>query len=251
MRNLVLGPITCLIFALTVNTAQADTILFEDFEDASVLYTTSHADQFSDVNSENYFGRVGSGGGSLPASGDISYNNLQGTGFYTAHDTDSAGSGNVDLITMNFTGINISNFTSMNLSFLVAEDDADDGNEDWDITTSMRIAVQVDGGGFVQFFGIEGTDAVSGNKAAHVDTNLDGVGDGAEITDVFTSYGFDVADGSSLDIRISIEDLDTGDEDIAFDNILLTGTFTGVPEPTALMLFATGLGMCVSRRRRK
>ena len=117
-------------------------VLFEDFEDATVAYATNVADDLSDIANEDYFGRIDSGV-TIPI--DIVYTNAQGAGYYGAQDTDSANSGNVDIVTLDWTGINISGFTALNLSWYVAEDD-DGINEDWDITTSVRLTAQIDGG---------------------------------------------------------------------------------------------------------
>lgn len=239
------------------------TILFEDFEDSTVSYVYNDtvgqatADDFNDIAAEDYFGRFDSDDFTLPA--DIQYTGTAGTGFFTAHDTDSATSGNIDDIVLDWTGINIANFTDLELSWFVAEDD-DGTNEDWDITTSVRLEVQVDGGGFNQIFGIEGASATAGNMEPRVDTlasGFDGVGDGAAITDLFTQFTSGtpgvtggIGTGNTLDIRLTIEDLDTGDEDIAFDNLLLTG-ITVVPEPSGvafLIVFGSTIGL---RRRRK
>lgn len=225
------------------------TLFFEDFEDASIGYTVSTADDLTNIANERYFGRI-DGGVTLPS--DIMYFGLQGAGFYGAQDTDDANSGDIDLITMDVTSIDITNFESLTFSILVAEDDAEDANEDWDPTTSFRISYQVDGGGYFPLFAVEGESDVSGNRAPRIDTDFDGVGDGAAMTPTFTSYvlGLGGATGNSLDLRFEIEDLDTGDEDIAFDNILLTGV-NSIPEPSTFGFIAILGTLVLCRKRRK
>jgi len=235
-----------LLIGVSISTADAQTnVFFEDFEDSSVLYSSSVADDITDLANEDYFGRIDFS--ALPT--DIMYGNLQGGGFYGAQDTDSANSGNIDLLTLDIMGVDISNFSNLNLSFFVAEDDAEDSNEDWDITTSFRVLTQIDGGGYNPIFAIEGASAGVGNQMARVDTNFDGIGDGAEITNVFTQFAFMIADGNTFDLRIEIEDLDTGDEDIALDSLQLSGILA-VPEPTGLGLLSL-MGVTVLLRRRK
>ena len=226
MRNFTMYPtkkLFILLITLIITTLSfgQTIILFEDFEDATLTYTTNVADDLSDIANENYFGRIDSG---VTVPLDIAYTNVQGSGYYGAQDTDSANSGNIDIVTLEWTGIDISDFTALDLSFFVAEDDATDGNEDWDITSSVRLTVQVDGGGFFPIFAIESSSGSDNNKEARVDTDFDGIGDGALITDIFTQYSSAIADGAVLDIRLTIEDLDTGDEDIAIDNIRVIGT---------------------------
>lgn len=239
--------------------AQADTILLEDFEDAVFTYTTSVADDLTDIANRDYFGRIAPDTSTPPV--DVSYSNPQGSGYYGVQDTDSANSGDIDDITLDWTGINVSNFENLQLSWFVAEDDATDGNEDWDISTSFRILVQHDGGGYVQIFGIESENVadfnnpVGGdqtNEAPRVDTDFNGVGDGAVITDTFTQYLQSLANATTLDLRVEFEDFDTGDEDLAFDNFLLTGDMiSAVPEPGSFAFLLVGGAFLGCRRRKR
>lgn len=255
MKKLALAPLVCLMIGLIAQTAQADTIYFEDFEDgilAAPGYVVNPADDLDEVATEDYWGRISESSVAW-GNNDYTYMNHQGDGFYGASDTDSVNgnSGPTD-ITMDITGINISDFTNMQFSLYLAEDD-DGTNEDWDQTTSLRVLRQIDNGGYVHMIGVESSDNTAGNKEPAVDLDGDGFGEGAKVTDTFTQYTIDLSafTGSTMDIRIEFEDFDTSDEDIAFDNLFLEGEFTGVPEPTAFMLFAAGLGLCNIRRRRK
>ena len=243
-----------LLLLSLVGSVQADTILLEDFEDSTLTYTVSVPDDVDELGTRDYFGRLHDVDTGLPPV-DVSYSNRQGQGFYGVQDTDGTSSGDIDDITLDWTGIDISNHENLNLSWFVAEDDATDGNEDWDTTSSFRILAQIDGGGFFDVFALEselGTDGNETNELVRVDTDFDGTGDGAEITDTFTQFNAALANGSTLDIRVEIQDLDTGDEDIAFDNLWLQGDFVGtaVPEPStfAFLLFG-GLGLGLRRRR--
>jgi len=211
--------ITNLLFCLISFAAFSQTTIFlEDFEDAQLTYTTSIPDDLSDIAASDYFGRIDDTSG-LPIS--VAYSNLQGSGFYGVQDPNGANSGDVNLIQLDWTGIDISGFSNLNLSWYVAEDDANDGNEDWDSSDFVRLEVQVDGGGFTSLFAIESEGGT--NTAPRVDTDFDGLGDGIEITDVFTQFSSDIANGSMLDIRLTINGLSVGDEDIAFDEVRLTG----------------------------
>ena len=235
---------------LTQNLSAQTDVFFEDFEDSSVIYTTSVADDLSDIAARDYFGRIDSSSG-LPA--DVSYSNQQGNGFYGVQDTDGTPSGNVDIITLDFAGFDITNFTDLEFSFFIGEDTASDGNEDWDIDSSIRVQAQIDGGGFGNIFAVESIDAAVGNMAPAVDTNFDGVGDGAAITDVLTQYTVALADagfgvGDTLDLRFTIQGLDTGDEDIAIDSVRVSGT--AVPEPSSLaLLLLVGTATMLRRKR--
>ena len=230
--------------------ARAAVILFEDFEDATVSYVTSDPDELGNISLGDYFGRIAPDTATPP--GDISFGNLQGNGYYGAQDTDAAGAGNVDLITLDWTGIDISNHNNLELSWFVAEDNATNGAEDWDIASSLRITAQIDGGGFANVFAIE-SENVGGdqtNERPLVDTDFDGAGDGTEITDQFTQFMQSLPDGNTLDIRVEIEDLDADDEDVAFDSLLLEGDVIPEPSTFALLGFGSIMIHCLSGKRK-
>ena len=202
------------------------TLLFEDFEDATITYTATPADSLADIGDRDYYGRVAFS--ALPAT--VNYSNQQGLSFYGAQDIDSAAV-TATAIMLNWTGVNITGFENLNLSYFFAEDDAP-GLEDWDSTDSVRLAVQVDGGGFTDVFAIEAEENPIGdqvNNAPRVDTNFDGIGDGTEITDVFTQFSNAIPTGSVLDIQLTIQGFNALDEDIGFDNLLLAGDPIDVP----------------------
>lgn len=244
--------IATIAFFLVSEVAIADIIMLEDFEDASVNYSISSPDDFAAVADSDYYGIVNAGTG-LP--GDITYANPQGNGFYGAQDTNGPLTTNpVDVIVMDYS-INISNYENLAFSMYVAEDDSTDGFEDWDSSSSMRVEYQIDGGGFFDLFAIEseiGTDGNQTNEAAREDTDFNTVGDGAEITDTFSLFSKSlIGTGSVLDLRLTIEDLNTGDEDIAMDNILIEGDFVGVPEPSSLIFVGAISALLLLRRRRR
>ena len=248
------------VFALTLfllfgNVSAQTTIMFEDFEDATLNYSVTPADDLSDLAGLNYHGRIAFS--ALPAG--MSYSNQQGLSFFGAqdHDNASAPSG----VVLDFTGINITNFTDLELCIHAATDEAPDTNPDWDTLSSVRAEVQIDGGGYQQIFGLE-SESVAGNQTnqeTREDTDFDGIGDGTLLLDDFIEFtkaisgiGILPATGSTLDLRITIEALDSNHEDIAFDNVTIKGT-NNIPEPgTAIALLAISpLGMYYFRRRKK
>lgn len=265
MRSFFIAVFVC--FALS-SVTRADTILFEDFEDSTVTYTynntlvagSASADDLSDIAAEDYFGRIDADNtSSFEPADNINYTTNHAftgssNGFFGVQDTDGTPSGNVDTIVLEWNDINISNFENLNLSWFVAEDLADDGNNDWDTTSEFRIEISLDNGAYTDLFAIAselGTDDNETNEAPRVDTDFDGTGDGTFITDTFAQFDATIANGNELDIRVFIEDLDTGDEDIAFDNLWLQGDFTAVPEPGSFAVLSAGLGFVTWRRRKR
>ncbi|WOO42622.1 PEP-CTERM sorting domain-containing protein [Rubellicoccus peritrichatus] len=234
--------------ALCATTANAVTVLFEDFEDSTVGFTTSITESSDGFN--DYFGRVGATGISVNAN--VEFTNIQGSGYFAAQDMDAAGTGDPaapdGLATLTWSGLNITGLTSLDFSAFWAEDD-DGSNQDWDSADDfVLVEYQIDAGGFQNLFAIE-NDGTQFNTAPQIDTDFNGIGDGAEITSVFTEYSALIAGtGSSLDLRITI-DLNSGDEDIAFDNVTISGT--AVPEPSTYAAIGglVALGVVMLRRR--
>ena|GEM_PF-963601 len=149
---------------------------------------------------------------------------VTGTNFFGAQDVDAAGcpAGGASE-TLIWSGIDITACTTLSLSLDVAEDDAADAAEDWDANSSMLVEAQIDGGGYttiLQFESVGGT-----NTEPAQDTDFDGVGDGTNLTGTFQTFTNSIAGtGASLDIRITFSNLGAGDEDVAIDELIITGS---------------------------
>ncbi|MEM0987449.1 MAG: hypothetical protein AAGK00_01110 [Pseudomonadota bacterium] len=203
-----------------VQVSGAYDLLEESFETDGngVRYTTSIA-EFSDGASD-FFGRTNGSG----ITSNYEVTGEDGSFFFAAQDIDAAnpsGSGGSTSATLNFTGIDISGFQNLAFSALFAEDD-DGILQDIDAADGLRIRAQIDGGGFTDILRFEaGGDR--GNEVAQLDTNFDGVGDGAAITDAFTRYSAAIAGtGSTLDLQVAFE-ASFDQEDFAIDDIRVTG----------------------------
>jgi len=232
-----MGALAVIVFASSAICSIADVILLEDFEDSTVLYTTS-VPEFTD-GSQDYFIRTD--GSDI---GGESFNNIQGSFYFGAQDLD--GEGGPATVTLTFENIDISLFTDLSFSGFFAEDDAGDGLEDWDAGDSFLAEYQIDGGGFNNLLAFE--DQGGTNTEPLEDTNFDGTGDGTALTDTFTSFSKPITGtGSSLDVRFTIA-LDSGDEDIAFDDIMIEGT--PIPEPATAGLFGVAALAAYAVRRR-
>ncbi|MEL6657534.1 MAG: Calx-beta domain-containing protein, partial [Bacteroidota bacterium] len=211
------------------------TLMLEDFEDATINYTSSFT-EFTD-GSEDYWIRTD--GSNI--NGSVVFTNLQGSSFFGAQDTNGEPQGGA-VGTLTFSGINISGFTSLNFSGFFAEDD-DGSNEDWDGNSQVKVEYAIDGGLLTEIFRIE-SSSTGTNSEPRVDTDFDGLGDGTEITDAFQAFSAAIAGtGSTLDLVITISNLNDGDEDIALDDIRVTGVSATNPTvgfSTATSSFAEG-----------
>jgi hypothetical protein len=209
--------------ALTAaSSASAAELLFEDFEDATVTYTTSVPE--NRARSDDYFIRTD--GSNINAS----FSNVQGSSYFAAQDIDGATSGATQTQTFS---TSIGGFDNLSFSAFFAEDD-DGNNEDWDAPDFVHVDYRIDGGTLQNLFWLENSGSTF-NTAPFVDNDFDGVGEGAEITDTFTQFTRAIAGtGSMLDLIITYS-LDSDDEDIAIDNVLITGD--AVPPPNSDPMF--------------
>ncbi|MCD4697433.1 MAG: PKD domain-containing protein, partial [Bacteroidales bacterium] len=186
-----------------------------DFE-AAGGYTTSIL-EFTDGGGDFFIRTDGS-----DISSSIVYNNIIGTYIFAAMDID--GEGATLPVFLDIDDIDISGQTNLIFSVYLAEDD-DAANNDWDVGDYVHFYYDIDNSGtFTNLLWIE-NDGSTYNSAPFIDTNFDGIGDGTEITDVFTQFMVSVpTTGSLLDIKIEFQ-LDSGDEDIGIDHIqMLSGT---------------------------
>jgi hypothetical protein len=234
--------ITCLLFLLLPTSSQAAIIFIEDFEDDKLTYTASSPDALLDIGNNDYYGRLNAT--SQPSN--LSYDNRLGNGYYGVQDTDGAEPSALDVIDLYWNNIDISQWENLALSWFIAEGDSRDGNEDIDSSTRFTIMTQIDGNGFTNLFAVASTGT---NTAPQIDTDFDGLGDGSEITNIFTQYFQTIATGTLLDIKVSFENFDAADEDFAFDHLTLTGDVisspgsgaTNIPEPPVMILVLIAL----------
>jgi len=195
----------------TLSTAQIYTL---DFDANNIGYTSgpdgfgndgATASDYYDISSTGFSG---------------TYLNTNGN-FFAAQDIDGVGGFTSATQIFEINGIDITNFTDLTLALDVAEDQSGDGNEDWDSADEFTIEYRIDGGTYLTL--IEIGSPAGTNQEPEVLNSTNAANIGAVITDMFTNYSNPIANtGLTLDIRITIS-LDSGDEDIAFDNLIVDG----------------------------
>ena len=185
-----------------------------DFDANNTGYNLSVA-EFSDGDSD-YFGVIPA---NITVNPGITFTGTSGN-FFGAQDIDGSGASSTQTITI--PDIDISCLTApIAFSIDLAEDDASDGSEDWDSSGDyVHITYSIDGGAAQNLLWVE-NDGTTFNTSPQIDTNFDGVGDGAIITDTWQTFNASIpSTGNILTIVIEIN-LNAADEDIAIDNIIV------------------------------
>ncbi len=207
---------------LVTQVAAADVLQTEDFETDGngVRYTLT--EECTDGSGDFFTRTDGSNIGSF-----VEYTGPNNAFFFAAMDTNGAP------CTLNSESIELNATTTTNYGTLMvyavfAEDDSTDGAEDWDDDSQVILEASLDGGAYAPLicFAAHATD---NNTEPGLDADCDGVRDGAALTPTFTEYSAAIAGTpDSVQLRIRVENLTSGDEDIAFDYIRLEGVIVPV-----------------------
>lgn len=212
------------VLLLITNVAFGQILYEESFETNTngTNYNTSIA-EFSDGFGDFFTRTDGS-----DIIGSYELTNVDGSYYFAGMDID--GEGATLPVNLSTTSINVSGLSSVDFSVLLAEDD-DGTNQDWDDADYFHIMYSIDGGAMQNLIWVEydGIGNGSGsNGAPLIDTDFNGTGDGAEITSVFTEYTQNIPLTGATNIQFFFEsNLNSGDEDIAIDNIVVSTTPTG------------------------
>lgn len=188
-------------------------IYSEGFESGSAGFTTS-TPEFSDGAGDFFTVTVGTTIGSF-----YEVTGYSGTSFFAAMDLDGEGAASTQTLTIE--GIDISGYENLTFSGLFAEDD-DGSNEDWDANTTVVFEYRIDGGAWTTLVAFASQGET--NTAPGQDTDFDGVADGPTLTSAFALYTAGImGTGSVLDLRVTYNVLDSGDEDFAMDDLTIEG----------------------------
>lgn len=209
----------------------------EDFESDGVVdgrYTlvSASGQQFTDGGND-FLGILPF----MPVSDLYEVTGQNNSQFFAAQDTDGEEVGGA-VVEIHFPTIDISGQENLELHMLAAEDDAFDLLEDWDASTLVYASVSVDGGPFNKVIQFASEGSAPFNTAPGLDTDFDGLQDGISLTPTFQPFSAPISGiGSTLELRITFQFLDAGDEDIAIDFlqiVALGSDANGCTDPNAL-----------------
>lgn len=208
-----------LLLSILISTASFGQIYSESFEGTS-LYTTSEAE----ISDGFYDFFTSTNGSNIDPS--FEYTGVDGTFFFAACDIDGEGITLPATLTTN--SIDVTGLSEITFAVSLAEDD-DGTNQDWDDGDYLHITYSIDGGTDQDLIWVEG-DGSTGtiyNQEPAIDTDFNGIGDGAKITSTFVEHTKNVVLSSNTTITFKFEfQLNSGDEDIAIDKIVVTDAAT-------------------------
>ncbi|MFK7969214.1 MAG: PKD-like domain-containing protein, partial [Bacteroidia bacterium] len=186
----------------------------ESFEGQTGSYTANP--NFISTNRSDYFTRTD---GSTISSAN--YNNRDGSFFWAAEDIDNSGTyAPTGFVTLN--QINIANRANLRFDGLFAAIAGSQFNR----ADLMEVEYSVDGAAWVTGLSFRSTNAGNSNVRIAEDTDMDGVGDGTLLDRTFRNFGFAIpGSGTTLDIRVRVFS-DAGSEEVAFDDLRVSGTST-------------------------
>ena len=190
----------------------------ESFESNGVGFdsgVTSANDFYIGVN--DYWTATNGSDISTGSQGSFPYSGGDGLRYWAGQDL-VAGSD-----TLEIGPVSITNFSNLNFSGLFAADGlaGDPPTPRYDEGEGLEIAWSIDGSPFIDGLAFKASGA--SNSVLLQDTNLNGIGNGTQLTPDFATFGFSIPDeGDEITIRIT-GILSTSNEDVAFDNLKITG----------------------------
>ena len=191
-------------------------ILVDDFDTPSPKYTSS-GDYFD--SSTQYFGTTND----TDADVELGYSNIP---FFGARQLKNGNE------TISYNGNDITGLSNVSFVIGIAEDKGVGNSEDWDSGDAVHIEYRLDAGSWTNLFSIVANGAT--DTAPQIDTNNDGIGDGALITSNIGEFDFELTglSATTIDIRFIFLGLTEAEEDIAFEYLGIVTDINLFPEIT-------------------
>ncbi|MCC6401797.1 MAG: PKD domain-containing protein [Flavobacteriales bacterium] len=214
------GTPSTFTLTLTDNELTSVTLLTEDFETdgSGTRYTLGYPE--GNPASGDLFLRSNDAG--MTAAGGLAMAGESGSFYMEAEDMDLVAPSATNVVDL--TGLDIQGVANVTISLLAGARAAANYDNGGLNTDFLFVERNVDGGGWVTV-GAFRSEATIGNSNQRIalDTDLNGVGDGTQLSATMAPFTFAVgATGSSLDVRIRFRS-DADNEEIAFDLIEVKG----------------------------
>ncbi len=226
--------------------AKAVDILVESFEtDGNVgtgdgRYTaTSEFNDIAGSNGNDHWGRTDDSVGSPVSNVTADYTGFDGTFFWAAEDVNDPQGNGLNPQTIAINGIDITGYENLVISGLFGAGNENDlGASNYDSADYITVQYEIDGGGlndglcFNYEPGSGDSNPVS-NEPIGYDADCDGQSEGPtfRLGTALQEFSFNVPEtGATMNLFISVA-MDSGSEEVAFDNIKVSGDVTGVDNP--------------------
>ena len=217
------------ITVVDVDTASLTAILTEDFETDGQGTDYTASTPFSSTANDHWNRTDGTDISNISGA----YSSFSGAYFWATEDTDYGASSAAanDIQTLDITGISITGASALQFRGLFgAGNERGSGASAYDSVDYIKVQAQIDGGGYsdVIWFAYLKEGRPSNdytNEPLGVDRDFDGKADSADdlLGIALQPYVASISGtGNTLDIKISVH-METGDEEIAFDNIQVLG----------------------------
>ncbi len=240
-RSFSVAVLACFLPAI----ANGAIVLLEDFEDNTVTYTG--VTEFFDT-SNDFFTIVPLNGSANPDDGP--YTGFGGSNFFAAEDMNDPEGPGLSTQTLQF-NVDITNFTGLTFSGLFAAGGNSTGGSDaiirYDAADGLRVRATIDGGTTQNLLAFEALEPAGdqNNNELRQDADFNGIGDpgGFLPTGTFAAFNGIAIAGTGSNLLLEIEvSVDANNEELAFDNIRIDGTFnpamTPVPEPYSFAIWS-------------
>lgn len=196
-------------------------IWVQDFETNGLGINYTSPSVFS-VNMNGHYNRTN--GGNI-SNVTAPYTNMHGTFFWAGENLNiTPGGDGLSDKTITFAPITVTGQTNLQFRGLFATGNQMGG---WDFSDQLYVEYKMDGGPWTKCLQFASNGQVQ-NTGLYVDTNLDGVGEGAVLTTAFHQFTANIpATGVSIQIRVYSKNTSQGEE-FAFDYLRLYSTTTAV-----------------------
>ncbi len=217
---------------------QAVEIMAESFETDGQTNRYISTTEFSG-SSNDHWGRTD---GTDISNVTADYTAFSGLTFWAAEDVNDSSGNLQDVQTILFEDINISVYDNLMFSGLFAAGNENGpGASNYDAGDFLTIQYRVDGGNYINgmCFNYEvGNDGnPQTNEPFGFDANCDGSSDGPafRLGTAMQNFSFSIPEtGLLMDILVSVA-VDSGSEELAFDNLVLSGDVSGVDTPPRVL----------------
>jgi len=231
--------VNLLILTSFFNSVNAADILVESFETdgQSTRYATTT--EFHDT-ANDHWGRTDGNNISNISGG---YSAYVGSFFWAAEDVDDPQGNLQDVQTILIEDIDISAYVNLQFSGLFAAgNEGELGDSNYDAADFISIQYSIDGGSYIDgmCFNYEGGSTDSNplsNEPFGLDADCNGQSDGAafRLGTAMQEFSFDIPEtGLLMDVLVSVV-VDSGSEEVAFDQLKLSGDVNGVDTPPRVL----------------